>query len=356
MRQEERELNKPLERQVSSSILSASYIESEIARRYDLGAPCECDLFSHGRGDTYRIKALGRSYFLKIYEVGGVTKERAMEEVRALLHLRSLGMSVAYPVACKENTHFVELPAPEGSRVAVLYTQAAGDPLNKHLTPESCKAYGDLLAKLHRGLDDVPEVTTFFGLLDVRDEMQTILRYLNGRVQIERFGEIGRQLDEALHFTTAALTADGLHMGLCHGDVHDFNVHIDASGKLTLFDFEEFHIGWRAFDLATFLRVLIMRHEGGLGMMGGAEFESSRMYQCWLSFLSGYDQVRPLAAVEHRAIYAFVPIRRVLEMGWVAKNARVFGSKTCRPKYFDRGIDFIEMWMRKYRSSIYGNL
>jgi Ser/Thr protein kinase RdoA (MazF antagonist) len=41
--------------------------------------------------------------------------------------------------------------------------------------------------------------------------------------------------------------------GNCHGDHHGYNVNIDKNGTMTVFDFDCYGYGWRAYDISVFL-------------------------------------------------------------------------------------------------------
>jgi Ser/Thr protein kinase RdoA (MazF antagonist) len=83
------------------------------------------------------------------------------------------------------------------------------------------------------------------------------------------------------------LPEDFPYWGVCWGDPHSGNVHINADDRMTLFDFDQCGYGWRAFDIAKFLQV----------SLGSGLSRSVRR-----AFLQGYDQATPLSNVECSAL------------------------------------------------------
>jgi Ser/Thr protein kinase RdoA (MazF antagonist) len=66
---------------------------------------------------------------------------------------------------------------------------------------------------------------------------------------------LARRLPEAaaLGRRVKATLPAGLQWGACHGDLFRGNRHATEDGTLTLFDFDECGMGYRAYDLAVYL-------------------------------------------------------------------------------------------------------
>ena len=69
--------------------------------------------------DTYQVEAESSTYFLRIYRHGWRTRAEIEAEVDMLLHLRSEGLSVSYPLERTDGTHLTRISAPEGVRYAI---------------------------------------------------------------------------------------------------------------------------------------------------------------------------------------------------------------------------------------------
>ena len=93
--------------------------------------------------------------------------------------------------------------------------------------------------------------------------------------------------------------------GICVGDVHSGNAHFTDENQPTLFDFDQCGYGWRAFDIAKCLHVLI-RQKIDVTVRN--------------SFIDGYESFRKLSEVELAAIPIFVKAAHVWVMG-ISTNA-----------------------------------
>ncbi|MGH2409330.1 MAG: phosphotransferase, partial [Chloroflexota bacterium] len=60
-----------------------------------------------------------------------------------------------------------------------------------------------------------------------------------------------RGLAGSLRERVRKLPASALDWGICHGDLHLANAHVDEEGTMTVFDFDLCGYGWRAMDLAV---------------------------------------------------------------------------------------------------------
>ena len=65
--------------------------------------------------------------------------------------------------------------------------------------------------------------------------------------------------------------------GFCHGDHHGGNVHIDAAGHMTVFDFDCYGHGWRAYDIAVFRWALVLRY----GIAGTGKGKATRHWNAF---------------------------------------------------------------------------
>lgn len=77
-------------------------------------------------------------------------------ELEFLVRLDAAGIPVSPPVALPDGRRYLALHAPEGTRFAALFGFAAGQALNEKATPENLRAYGALLARMHRAADAMP--------------------------------------------------------------------------------------------------------------------------------------------------------------------------------------------------------
>ena len=85
------------------------------------------------------------------------------------------------------------------------------------------------------------------------------------------------------------------YYGMIHGDVIRANVQVSNRTKITILDFDLSALGWRIYDIASFLITL---HGPN-----GIDFKHA--------YLGGYNAVRPLDSFEQGLIPLFKAIREV---------------------------------------------
>ena len=88
--------------------------------------------------------------------------------------------------------------------------------------------------------------------------------------------------------------------GICVGDVHSGNAHFTTENQPTFFDFDQCGYGWRAFDIAKCLHVMIRQ-----------KIDVAIVH----SFVYGYQSFRKLTQVELTAIPMFVKAAHIWVMG-----------------------------------------
>lgn len=128
--------------------------------------------------------------------------------------------------------------------------------------------------------------------------------------------------------------------GNCHGDHHGGNLHVDENGKMTLYDFDCYGYGYRAYDISVFLwnRAL------NFGMRGIGKAKVTRR---WNAFLKGYSKTRAVSERELEATKIFVPIRHIWMVGSHTQKAETFGRSWMNDGYFNNHIDFIKRWIER---------
>lgn len=120
--------------------------------------------------------------------------------------------------------------------------------------------------------------------------------------------------------------------GFCHGDAFPDNALFGADGTFTLIDFDYAGMGWRAYDLATFIWVHVI--EGpGLNWSQGDVFRA---------LLAGYQSVRPLTVAEIEALPAFAGLRQIFLFGTAIQYAPGGGAGWLTPTWFAQMVAFIE--------------
>lgn len=111
---------------VYHSVISSKALIPVIHDFYDIGDVMDCDFLANGLNDTYILKTATGEYILRIYKAHWRNKQDVVFEVELLNHLNKKGIPVSFPVAREDGSYYFELVAPEGTRLAVLFTYAEG--------------------------------------------------------------------------------------------------------------------------------------------------------------------------------------------------------------------------------------
>ena len=314
---------------VTHSTLSVKALEHRVLSKYDIELP-ECQVFSKGLNDTFLVKANGNKYVLRAYRFGWRSLDDIGFELELLHHLQNQGIPVSVPIGQKDGTLIETIQAPEGERHIVLFSYAPGT-LPNFEEDEENKAYfyGKAVAKIHNATDSFRNKHERFKidlehLLD--KPLQSIQPFLKHRLDDWNYLT---ELVEKLRAHVQNLPLSRLEIGVCHNDLHDWNVHVDENNIFTFFDFDCCGLGWRAYDLAVF------RWGARLG---------NREKKRWPAFLRGYTEERPIEEIDLGAILYFVAIRQVWLTGLHTGNACDWGHTFLDDKYFDRTLEFFRKW------------
>lgn len=319
-----------------------------VAAAYDLGKSVTCDWLSSGLNDVFQVTAGEAVYILKVYRAGWRTQAEVLEEIAALRHLDGKGVSVALPIARRDGASVWALPAPSGERQVVLYAHTQGREVP---APDEgcCRRFGKTLAELHNAADD-------FSAAPVRYDLENLLNrplrelepFLDDRPDDHDFlrGLAGR-----LRNRIEGLPPGALDWGYCHGDFRSANLHVDeATGAVTVFDFELGGMGYRAYDIGYTLTNIHHLARELLWRAPALQYAE----ESWTAFLDGYAAHRRLHAAARDAIPLFAAMRAVQIMGTLLRTARLRrGQETWPPTeggglpggdLFDRALRFLRAW------------
>jgi Ser/Thr protein kinase RdoA (MazF antagonist) len=279
---------------VLHSVLSPDALMSVVLPTYDVGTPTLCAPFPPGINDSYLVRTdEGIAYVLRVYRAGWRSATDVRCELDLLRHLDAEGVSVSAPVPRRDGTFIHTLHAPEGVRIAALFTFAPGEPLDRESGTHAA-AHGCALAHIHAATDD------FGGLFDRAPlDLKVLINWSLAQMEpyfARRPEDWAYMRDVAIRLTAQAATLNVTDWGVCHGDPYSGNAHITGDGEITFFDFDCCGMGWRAYDLAGVRWFL----------------EHSRQAEgdaLWQTFLAGYRTLRPVADADIAAIPYFVAVR-----------------------------------------------
>lgn len=324
---------------VANSTLATQALIERVLSKYDLPAPIKCYFFNFGVNDTYKVHAKSSTYYLRVYRYKWRTKAEILAELDMLLHLHKNAIPVSYPMARKNGTYVTQITAPEGVRYAVLFTEAPGSPA--HMNVKQSHAYGELVSRVHACLDQKPNDKRRFHLdlahlLDT--PLQSVEPFLKHRPKdFDYLQNISNELKPRIE---GILPKTKPEYGNCHGDHHSYNINIDSDGRMTLYDFDCYGYGWRAYDISVFL--WNKAHDWSTK---GKQSRTRR----WNAFLEGYSKIRTLSQQELDATRLFVPIRAIWLLGLHTQKPDVYGRSWLHGEYFDSALNYIKRWIKYYK-------
>jgi Ser/Thr protein kinase RdoA (MazF antagonist) len=320
-----------------SSILSSEALVDWLGAKYRLRQPFTCVFHHKGVNDTYKIATSISSFYLRIYVHGWRTKAEVEAEVSLLRTLAKHDLPICRPVKCHDGSYVQQLAAPEGMRHAVLFTGAGGRQ-SVNPTRRQCFTFGALAARVHQCADRHDTVYKRFHI----DAGHLIDEPLNSLGQLldhrRKDFDFLQRIGEAAKIEAMKLPRTTPEYGVCHGDLHAMNVFFKDSDKPTLFDFDCFGYGWRAYDVSIFLW---SRYWAGR--------DAAKRKLCWNAFLRGYQSERRLSRKELQAIPIFGVMRQIWLMGLHADISERWGIGFLNDRYFDRSIKFVKDWVKEYR-------
>jgi Ser/Thr protein kinase RdoA (MazF antagonist) len=311
---------------ITRSVLSADALPDVLHLGYGLRVN-RCRLIKAVVLDTYLVETADHPYIFSIYPHRRRSRSAILSEIDALLYLHQEGVSVSIPIRQKQGRYLLSLAAPEGERWAALFTYAPGQPLSQSPTPTHARAFGRLLAQVHRTGETIP-VPLVRPALDVACLLDHPMAYLETALA-HRPADITflHQVIEQVRPAITALPTDAPFYGFCHGDINSTNVHVTADGDLTLFDFDFCGPGWHIYDVATYL----IDTPAGLAS----------------AFLAGYQEIRTLEAQEVAAIPSFQIAQHIWLLGIRASYLNEWGLI----HFTDHFIDAILSSIRQFLAS-----
>jgi Ser/Thr protein kinase RdoA (MazF antagonist) len=274
---------------------------------------------------------------MRVYRAPWRTLADICYELDVLEHLRIQGYPAARLVPRRDGSLYAALDAPEGTRYAVLFTEAPGKLISYDEQPgQVAFGYGQAVASMHNVVADFSSPHERFRIdlnLLVDAPLRNIAPFLAHRPQdwdyLQLFAANLRQ-------RIVDLPASELEQGFCHGDLQGYHAHVDADGTLTFFDFDCGGHGFRAYDLAVFRWCSRLKEQESVW---------------WEPYLRGYRQVRPLADLDLQAIPLFVAARYIWHMGVHTQNSPDWGCAWLDDGYFDEKIGYLKAVEKDYFSA-----
>lgn len=281
----------------------------ELMNYYDLPKINNCEFLTRGLNDSYLITTRRDNYIFRIYRHNWRTENDILFELGFLCHLKEYGQHVATPIKTKDDAWLINIDAPEGIRYGVLFTYAKGQ--RPEINEEDCLLMGKSLGLLHNCSDTFKHDNDRSFSLNFDHLLNEPLSVISPIIH-NIFGE--EQVQFLEHTTTNIINElknRNLDYGICHGDFHNFNMHL-SNRDLEVFDFDCCGYGYRAYDIAVFWWNLKSNYP---------QLEED----CWKAFLKGYRSQRSLSEEDMKSLPLFVTARRIWLVGTMINNDDVWG-------------------------------
>lgn len=322
------------------SVLAGDALAEQVVSRYPVGETVTCDFIRSGLNDTYRVRDGLSCYYLRVYVHGWRELHDIEAEVDLLNHLHAHGLLVSYPIATRDGEYILPLRACEGLRHAVLFSAAEGQVREE--SDHRSYVCGGLAARIHSCADRLarpPERLHIDHELLLHAPLRSLRPLLAHRPKdYDYLSDIARSLETRVD---GLLSKDAPEYGICHGDLNRGNIHFRDDDTPTVFDFDCFGYGWRAYDLGVY--------GWQLADFAWSKAAKTNRTRRWRLFLKGYEEHRTLTGAEHGAVKLFPPIRQIWNMGLHARNAERSGRGGRTDEVFDWSIKFIRDWIEYYR-------
>jgi len=315
---------------VLRSLLSPNALARVIEVSYGL-SDARCQLIKATVNDVYRIDSMSGPYILRIHRAQRQSLAAITGELDLLDYLQARGLAVGPAVRQQNGERVLTFRAPEGPRHAVLFAFVPGELLSRTPDQQTVRRYAHVVARLHLLTDSLPCVGERprwdFDLL-VTQAIAAIERAIKRPDDIAYLKAVATRLRPIM----AALPMDVPAYGLVHGDLIPSNALVNPDGTVALIDFDFYGLGWRAYDLASYLAELrYWRAADGTARV----------------FLDEYQRIRPLANWELATLPALEAARTIFTLGIPAQHVDVWGSAYLTDRMVDTMLEGVRQSMSR---------
>jgi Ser/Thr protein kinase RdoA (MazF antagonist) len=295
---------------ILSSLLDPHALAQRVEAAYGL-RDVHCQLITATLRDVYLVEARAGRSILIVYRHEQRTRNEVCAEWQFVEYLAQHALPVAPALATLSGEQIVTLQAPEGVRYAVVTTYVSGQHLRRHPSVEATRRYGEIIATIHQLADQAPRsfARATPDITARLDQALAGIRAVLGDGLIER--AYLEACGQELHARLQALPKAPPAYGIIHGDAIRANALVGDDGSVTVIDFDWYGLGWRAYDIASYLLTI----RGSDDEQPFAE-----------AFLAGYRAVRSLAEAEYGLLPLFEAVRALLEIGTPALHVNLWGS------------------------------
>jgi Ser/Thr protein kinase RdoA (MazF antagonist) len=311
---------------VIQSTLSPIHLATWITEQYGL-TDVSCRVLKTNMNHSYRVAAGNEDYILRIYDHTYRTRQQAEEEVLLLNKIKDI-VSASYPIGDVHNQYINEIPAPEGTRCAVLFSFAQGKKV-RNLTTDLNSRIGTEVGRFHKSTQNTTTKRTDYSISILIDWAHDQLAN-HIPVELEEM-----QFIKNMSGVLSQAFDKSLTKGIVHLDIWYDNMAIEEDGTITLFDFDNCGNGWLVLDLGYYCMQLFYT-EPDL-----TEYERKKK-----AFIDSYRSLMPLPDEELPLIpYAGMAIW-IYYMGVQAQRFDTFGNFFLSANYVKMMIARVKGWLK----------
>ncbi|MEK4877985.1 MULTISPECIES: phosphotransferase [Paenibacillus] len=289
---------------VSQSLLHPSFIIKFLFNEYKLIVN-NCKLISASVNDTYLIEADTDLFIFRLYGTNSRSIDQINFEISLLEYLKSTdGVTVSYPIQKQDRSYLTNLYLPEGSRYAALFSYAEGREIDLR---KDAHIFGESVAKVHSILDNFNynKKINSINVLDSLYEIQESIREISSEDRLVLV-KICQSIEKKIKLYTDSHPP----MGICHGDLHGYNMHIGKDGNITHFDFEFVGFSWRIYDVSVFCWELHFN----------CQYSMKKKKEIWNTYLNSYTENNSINPKDYEMIPYFVLLRQIWYINFFLKN------------------------------------
>ena len=304
------------------------HVQSVLQQWGMAGAPAT--LVAQRENHVYRVDHDGQTYALRLHRPGYRTAAELISELQWCAHLADQNLHVPRPVADTDG-HFL---FPIGDTHASLLTWLSGTPIG-----EGTAIAGDSEAVAHRVGEEMAR------LHDITDQWQPPQGFtrpdwtcdaLIGEAPLwgdfRAHPDLAQKdltlLQEAVTATREDIDLLAIDTGLIHADLLAENLMVDGD-RIGLLDFDDSAIGYRAFELATFLNRYIER----------PDFDTLRTALC-----AGYARRRTIGTQE---LDLALMLRAITYVGWIVPRRNEPGGEARSKRMVARALRQAQSYLNR---------
>lgn len=273
---------------VVSSNLSPTHLADFVREKYGLSNYTSCNLLKAGINHTYLIKDDEKRFIFRVYSFDWRTKIEILEEIRLLNLLKANNISISYPISDKSDNYIQTINAPEGERLAVMFSFAEGEKL-LNFDEKNHFQVGVLMAQIHQITENLAlERVEYTPQVLIDDVFNYLPNFLAKNSEEMAFMQ---STQAYLLNEFSKVNLEKVRKGAVHLDIWFDNLNIEKDGKITIFDFDFSGNGWLCMDIAYYVLQL-----------HSTERDEAICKSKLDSFLAGYESIMPISDEEKRIL------------------------------------------------------